>query len=61
MVCNLAEGLSKEGAARRRALDIARGEAGECNAVLDCVSIRGAGQQQQKLRRVAAMLLKLAR
>ena len=61
VVCNLAEGLSKRGAARRRALDIALGEAGECNAVLACVSLPGGGAQQQKLRRVGAMLAKLAR
>ena len=62
VVCNIAEGASKRGtAAGRNNLRIALGEAGECCAVLDLVRISGAAEQQQKLRRIGAMLHRLAR
>ena len=61
VVCNIAEGLSKQGPSRRRALDIAAGEAGEANAVLDCVALAGGAEQQGKLRRIGAMVAKLSR
>jgi four helix bundle protein len=62
IVCNIAEGCARRGtAAGRNALRIALGEAGECCAVLDLVSLPGAGEQQQKLRRIGAMLQRLSR
>ena len=59
VVCNIAEGVSKSGDSRRNALRIALGEAGECCAVLDCVQLPDSDEQQQKLRRIGAMLHKL--
>ena len=63
VVCNLAEGLSKgrHTKARQHSLRIARGEAGELYAVLDCVPLPGGEQVQHKLRRIAVMLTKLMR
>ena len=61
VVCNIGEGLSKRNGSGSNALVIALGEAGECCATLDCVTVRGGGEQQQKLRRVGAMLAKMTR
>ena len=62
VVCNIAEGASKRGtAAGRNHLRIALGEAGECCAVLDLVRLSGASEQQQKLRRIGAMVHRLSR
>jgi four helix bundle protein len=62
VVCNIAEGCARRGtAAGRNSLRIALGSAGECCAVLDLVSLTGAREQQQKLRRVGAMLFRLSR
>ncbi len=62
VVCNIAEGASKRGtAAGRNNLRIALGEAGECCAVLDLVVLPGSVEQQQKLRRIGAMLFRLSR
>jgi len=62
VVCNIAEGASKRGTkAGRNNLRIALGEAGECCAVLDLVGLAGSDEQQQKLRRIGAMLFRLSR
>lgn len=51
LVCNIAEGVTKGSSA---ALNTALGEAGECHAVLDCVSLPGSDAQQRNLRRASA-------
>ena len=64
-VLNIAEGSGR----RRGATDagknhheIAMGSASECCAVLDLVpSVTGASEQQEKLRRIGAMLSKMSR
>jgi len=61
LVCNVAEGLSKRNGAGKNALLIALGEAAECCAVLDCVDLHGATEQQAKLRRVGAILATMSR
>ena len=62
VVCNIAEGASKRGtAAGRNNLRIGLGEPGECCTVLDVVSVEGSGEQQQKLRRIGAMLSRMSR
>ena len=54
-----------EGAGRRRSgagcnhHDIALGSAAEACSVLDLVHIAGAAEQQQRLRRIGAMLMKM--
>ena len=61
VVCNIAEGCSKKGTVGgKNQLLIALGSAGECCAVLDCVSLSGSVEQQGKLRRIGAMLFKLS-
>ena len=65
LVLNIAEGSGR----RRGATDagknhheIAMGSASECCAVLDLVpSVTGASEQQEKLRRIGAMLSKMSR
>jgi len=64
IVLNIAEGARRrqgKGDAGKNPHEIAHGSAAECCAVLDLVTIDGAEQQQQKLRRIGAMLAKLAR
>ena len=58
MACNIAEGVTKGSSA---ALNTALGEAGECHAVLDCVSLLGSEEQQRNLRRIGAMLARMSR
>ncbi len=61
VVCNIAEGCSKKGTVVGKSnLLTALGSAGECCAVLDCVSLLGSVDQQEKLRRIGAMLFKLS-
>ena len=61
VVCNIAEGVSKAGTASgRNGLRIALGEAGECCAVLDLVTVPGRQEQQNKLRRIGAMLWRMS-
>ena len=61
VVCNIAEGCSKKGTVVGKSnLLTALGSAGECCAVLDCVSITGSVEQQDKLRRIGAMLFKMS-
>ncbi len=53
-------GCSKKGTVGgKNQLLIALGSAGECCAVLDCVSLSGSVEQQDKLRRMGAMLIKM--
>jgi four helix bundle protein len=56
---NLAEGRSRKGLARINHYEIAKGSAAEACTVLDLVDIPGAPANQQKLRRIGAMLTKL--
>ena len=60
-VLNMAEGYTRRGRAGNNQLRIAQASAGEALAVLDVVALPGAPKQQQKLRRVAAMLQKMQR
>ena len=63
VVLNLAEGCGREPGsdARRNHYRIARGSAAEVSAVLDLVALPGGPERQHELRRVVAMLTKLAR
>ena len=56
MVLDIAEGCSRGGKAGRNHFRIAQGSAGEALAVLDLADLPGGGEQQQRLRRVGAML-----
>jgi four helix bundle protein len=61
VVCNIAEGCSKRGTVIGKShLLTALGSAGECCAVLDCASVAGGAAQQNKLRRIGAMLFKMS-
>ena len=63
VVLNIAEGSGRRrtGSGKNHH-DIALGSAAECCAVLDLVSsLPEAAEQQQKLRRIAAMLAKMTR
>ncbi len=57
---NIAEASSREGAASKNHFRIARGSAGEACAALDFCGALGADEQQVKLRRIGAMLTRLA-
>ncbi len=59
MVLNLAEGVSRGGRPGENHLRIARASAGEALAVLDLIDLPGGAEQQQRLRRVGAMLTRL--
>lgn len=62
MVLNIAEGSGREpGDSRRYHFRIAAGSAAEVAAVLDLVALPGGAERQHELRRVGAMLSKLAR
>ncbi|MBT3218362.1 MAG: four helix bundle protein [Proteobacteria bacterium] len=60
-VLNLAEGYTRRGRAGNNQLRIAQASAAEVLAVLDVMDLPGSAKQQQKLRRVAAMLQKMQR
>ena len=60
-VLNTAEGLTRPGKAGRNLLRIAQASAGEALAVLDVVELPGRQDQQQRLRRIGAMLQRLQR
>ena len=60
VVLNIAEGMAREGAARRNHLRIALGSAAEVCSVLDLVGLPEADARQGELRRVGAMLRRLA-
>ncbi|MBW2458632.1 MAG: four helix bundle protein [Deltaproteobacteria bacterium] len=61
VVCNIAEGCSKKGTVQGKGhLMTALGSAGECCAALGCVSLPGSAEQQDKLRRIGAMLYKMS-
>lgn len=53
---NVAEGRARGGAAGRNHYRIALGSAAEACAALDLAQVAGAGDQQEKLRRVGALL-----
>ena len=62
LVLNIGEGCSKwNSGAGKNQLRIALGSAGECCAVLDLVKLAGGTHQQNKLRRIGAMLAKMSR
>ena len=61
VVLNLAEGRARGGDAGRNHFRVAWGSAAEACAALDLVDLPSAAEQQQKLRRVGAMLRGLAR
>lgn len=62
VVLNIAEGAGREpGDARRNHFRIAAGSAAEVAAVLDLVDFPDGAARQVELRRVAAMLSRLAR
>ena len=62
MVLNIAEGCGRDpGNARRNHYRIAAGSAAEVGALLDLVALREGSERQGDLRRIAAMLYKLAR
>jgi four helix bundle protein len=65
VVLNIAEGAGRRHGktdAGKNHHDIAHGSASECCAILDIVStVDGAADQQQKLRRIGAMLAKMRR
>jgi len=62
MVLNIAEGSGREpGDARRNHFRIAAGSAAEVGSILDLVALRDGAERQHELRRVVAMLTKLAR
>ena len=63
VVCNIAEGMNKgrHTNAGRHALRIAKGEAGELCAVLDCVEVPDGASHQQKLRLITVKLAGLMR
>ena len=58
---NIAEGRARGGKAEKNHYRIAQGSAAEACAVLDVVDVAAAAEQQQKLRRVGAMLSKMSR
>jgi four helix bundle protein len=61
VVLNIAEGAGREpGDSRRNHFRIAAGSACEVAAVLDLVTLPGGAERQDELRRVVAMLSKLA-
>ena len=60
VVLNIAEGMALSGAARRNHLRIALGSAAEVTSVLDLVALPEAAARQAELRRVGAMLRRLA-
>jgi four helix bundle protein len=63
MVLNIAEGTGREPGsdARRNHYRIAAGSAAEVSAVLDLVALPAGTDRQAEIRRVVAMLIKLAR
>ena len=61
VVLNTAEGYTRPGRAGNNQLRIAQASAGEALAVLDLVDLPGGSAQQQKLRRIGAMLQRMQR
>ncbi len=61
VVLNIAEGCARGGAAGKNHFRIARGSAAETCAALDLATVADAGAMQDKLRRIGAMLSRLAR
>ncbi len=62
LVLNIAEGHTRKGLkAGRNHLRIARGSAGECEAILHCIELPGAQEQLNNLRRIDRMLQSMIR
>jgi four helix bundle protein len=61
VVLNIAEGRSRGGDAGRNHYRVALGSAAETCAALDIAALPDSPAQQEKLRRVGAMLARLAR
>lgn len=61
VVLNIAEGCARGGAAGKNHFRIARGSAAETCAALDLAAVAGSKDMQDKLRRIGAMLTRLAR
>jgi four helix bundle protein len=59
MVLNIAVGSARGGKAGQNHYRIAQGSAGEALAVLDISALTNCSEQQQRLRRVAAMLQRM--
>ena len=59
IVVNIAEGRMRSGKAGKNHYRIAHGSAGEALSVLDIVSVPGALEQQEKLRRIGVMLSRM--
>ncbi len=59
IVLDVAEGCSRGGKPGRNHYRIAQGSAGEALAVLDLVDLPAAAEQQQRLRRIGAMLQRM--
>jgi four helix bundle protein len=59
VVLNIAEGSARGGRPGQNHYRIAQGSAGEALAVLDIASLRNCAEQQQRLRRVSAMLQRM--
>ncbi len=55
-VLNLAEGCCREGKDRLYHFRVAKGSASECCAVFDLVAVDGAGERQEQLRRIVALI-----
>jgi four helix bundle protein len=58
-VLNIAEGVARGGRPGLNHFRIAQGSAGELLAVLDIAALPGSAEQQERLRRVGAMLQKM--
>ncbi len=61
VVLNIAEGCSRGGGAAKNHYRIALGSAAETCAALDLANVAGCADLQHKLRRVGAMLSRMAR
>ena len=61
VVLNIAEGRARGGNAGRNHYRIALGSAAETCAAMDLAELDGGAEQQDKLRRVGAMLARLTR
>ena len=61
VVLNIAEGRARSGDSRQYHYNVAHGSAAETCAALDLIEVLGRADHQAKLRRIGAMLCKMAR
>ena len=61
VVLNIAEGRGRGGGAGKNHYRIALGSAAETCAALDLATVSGASELQERLRRIGAMLARMAR